>query len=157
MKRDKVEKRRELAEETGMVISENDPEKSLQEFLEREKSPAGKNARATTNGNSIISHSPKKKARRFDRQKSNQNDKHPCAPDNGKLFSPMELHNVLLPLDSAARWPLVICFSEKDWLHYKGKHHCRSVCQLMQKSSLNPDRIKSCWNNIGRPGLCDKK
>jgi hypothetical protein len=27
----------------------------------------------------------------------------------------------------------------------------------MQKSSLNPDRVKSCWNNNGRPGLCDEK
>jgi hypothetical protein len=64
MNRDGAEKRRELVEETGMVMSENNPEKSLQEPLKREKSPAGKNARATTNGSSIISPSPKKTARR---------------------------------------------------------------------------------------------
>jgi hypothetical protein len=133
MNRDKVEKRRELAEETGMAMSENDLEKSLREFLKlkREKSPSGKSARATTNGSSIIGPSPKKKARRSDRQKSNQNDEHPHAPDNGKLFLPIELHNMLLPLDSAARWPLVVCFSEKDWLCHKGEHCRRSVRQLM--------------------------
>jgi hypothetical protein len=142
-----------------MAMSENDLEKSLREFLKlkREKSPSGKNARATTNGSSIIGPSPKKKARRSDRQKSKQNDECPHAPDNGKLFSPVELRDMLLPLDSAARWPLVACFSEKDWSCHEGKHCRGSVRQLMQKSSLNPGRVKSCWNNDGRPGLCDEK
>jgi hypothetical protein len=82
---DEAEKRRELAEEAGIVMSENDPEISLREFLKRKKSPAGKNARATTNGSSIISPSPKKKARRSERPKSTQNDECPYAPYNGKL------------------------------------------------------------------------
>ena len=138
-------------------MPENNPEKSLREFLKQKKSPAGKNARATTNGSSIISPSPKKKACRSDRQKSNQNDECPHNPDNGKLFSPIQLRNALLPLDHAARSPLVVCFGEKDWLCCKGKEHCRIARQLMQKSFKNPTRIKSCWNNDGRPELNDKK
>jgi hypothetical protein len=58
-----AEKRRELAEATGIVMPENDSEKILREFLKGKKSPAGKNARATYNGSSVISPSPKKKAR----------------------------------------------------------------------------------------------
>jgi hypothetical protein len=104
MTSEEAEKRRELAEETGIAMSENDQEKLLPEFLKQKKSPAGKNARATTsNGSSIIGPSPKKKACRSERQKLTQNEQCPHAPDNGKLFLPVELCNMLLPLDSAAR------------------------------------------------------
>jgi hypothetical protein len=102
MKSDNAEKRRELAEETGFVMTENDP-KNLREFLKRKKSPVGKNASsssATNNGSSVVSPSSPKKARRSQRQKLTHNDECPFSPDNGNMFSPIELYNILLPLDA---------------------------------------------------------
>jgi hypothetical protein len=97
MKSDDAEKRRELAEETGFVMTENDLEKNLQEFLKRKKSPVGKNACATNNGSSVVSPSSPKKARRSQRQKWTQNDECPFSPsDNGNVFSPIKLYNCVL-------------------------------------------------------------
>jgi hypothetical protein len=81
-----------LAEETI-----HDPENNLREFLKKRKSLAGKNGSPT---NAVLSPSPKK-ARRSKRQKLIQNDEHPHVPANGKLFLPVELCNVLSPLDGA--------------------------------------------------------
>jgi hypothetical protein len=148
MKSNEAEKRRELAEETGIVMSENDPENDLREFLKRKKSSAGKNASA----NAVVSPSPKK-ARRSERQKLIQNDEHPHVPANGKLLLPVELHNMLLPLDAAERSPLVSCFVEKDWLPYKGQDPARCVRRFMQKALKNPDNIQPHWNNRGGGSL----
>ena len=127
MKSNEAEKRHELAKETGFVTAEKDPEKNLQGFLKRRKRLARKNAPATNNGSSVVSPSPKK-ARRSKWQKLIQNDQHHYAPANGKLFSPIELYNILTPLDAALRMPLVSHFIEKDWSHYKGQDPGRCVC-----------------------------
>ena len=145
MKSNEAEKRRELAEETGIVMSENDPENNLREFLKRKKSSAGKNASAT---NAVVSPSPKK-ARRSERQKLIQNYECPYIPANGKLLLPIELYNILLPLDAAERSPLVRYFIEKDWLPYKGQDPARCVRRFMQKALENPDKIQPYWNNRG--------
>jgi hypothetical protein len=158
MKRNEVEKRRELAEETGAVMSEKDPTKNMQAFLKRKKSSAGKNTSSTSNySSSVVSPSPKKKARRSERRKSTQNDECPYFPDNGKMFSPVELYNILLPLDGKKRVALVDHFSEKNWLRYEGQDYARCVRRFMQKSFENPEGIKSYWNNTGRPEVCDRK
>jgi hypothetical protein len=152
MKSNEAEKRRELAEETGTVMIEKDPVKILREFVKRKKSTASaKHATAA-----VVSPSPKK-ARRSKRQKSSQNDEHPHTPDNGKLFLPIELYNILSPLDAGDRSSLASYFVEKDWLHHKGKDPSRGVRKFMQKASANPDRIQSYWSKGGRPAVCDKK
>jgi hypothetical protein len=58
MKSNKAEKRRELAEETGIVMIEKDPVKNLREFLKKRKSSATNNPSA-----SVVSPSPKKARR----------------------------------------------------------------------------------------------
>jgi hypothetical protein len=63
-----------------------------------------------------------------------QNDEHPHVPANGKLFLPVELCNMLSPLDGAERSPLVSHFVEKDWLPHKGQDPARCVRRFMQKS-----------------------
>jgi hypothetical protein len=130
MKRNEAENRRQLAEETGIVMCENDPEKNLREFLKIRKRKSL--ACASNNGSSVISPSPKK-ARRSERQMLIQNDEYPYVPANGKLFLPIELYNILLPLDAVARSSLVSHFIEKDWLHYKGQDPGRCIRRFMQK------------------------
>jgi hypothetical protein len=110
IKSNEAENRRHLAEETGIVMCENDSEKNPQEFLKKRKSLAC----ATNNGSSVISPSPKK-ARRSEQQKLIQNDEYPYAPANRKLISPIELYNILLLLDAVVRSSLVSHFIEKDW------------------------------------------
>jgi hypothetical protein len=124
------ENRLNLAEETGIITSENDPENDLRQFLKKRKSSAGKNGSPT---NAIVSPSPKK-VRRSTRQMLIQNDEHPHVPANGKLFLPVELCNMLSPLDGAERSPLVSHFVEKDWLPHKGQDPARCVRRFMQKS-----------------------
>jgi hypothetical protein len=70
-------------------------------------------ASASNNGSSIISSCPKK-ACRSERQKPTQNDEYPYSPDNCMMFSPIELYNILLPLDASERAALVDPFSEKN-------------------------------------------
>jgi hypothetical protein len=130
-------------------MSENDHENTFREFLKRRKSSAGKNASAT-------SPSPKK-ARRSKRQKLIQNDECPYFPANGKLFLPVELYNILSPLDGAERSPLVSHFVEKDWLPYKGQDPARCVRRFMQKALENPDKIQPHWNNRGGQFSFDTK
>ena len=156
IKNNEADNSRELAEETGFVMVQNDPEKKLREFLKRRKCSAGKNAGVTNNGSSIVSPSPKK-ARRSERQKLTQNDEHPYYPSNCKMFSPVELHNMLLPLDGSERAAMVDHFREKNWLHYKGKDPGRCVRRFMQKSLANPDRIMPYWGEGGKPPICGRK
>jgi hypothetical protein len=124
LKSNEAGKRRGLAEETRIVMIEKDPVKNLQEFLKKRKSSATNNPSA-----SVVSPS-RKKARRSERQKLIQNDECAYVPANGKLFSPIELYNLLIPLDAAERSPLVSHLTEKDWLHYKGQDPSRGVCRF---------------------------
>jgi hypothetical protein len=135
-----------------MVMVEKDPVTNLRQFLKKRKSSATNNPSA-----SVVSPSPKK-ARKSERRKLIQNDKWcPCVPTNGKLFSPVELCHVLLPLDAAERWPLVSHFVGKDWLHHKGQDASRGVRPFMQKALANPDALQPCWNNKGGQDACDDK
>jgi hypothetical protein len=72
----------------------------------------------------------------------------PYAPDNGKLFLPIELYNILSPLDAAERSPLVLYFVEKDWLYQKGQDPSEGVRKFMKKALANPDRIQSYWGKF---------
>jgi hypothetical protein len=69
-----------------------------------------------------------------------QNDEHPHVPANGKLFLPVELCNMLSPLDGGERLPLVSHFIEKHWLPHKGQDPARCVRRFMQKALKNLDK-----------------
>ena len=141
-----ADQRRESAAEIGFIVTESvDAEKHLRVFLKRKKS----NSRSP-----VVSPSPKK-ARRSERRKPTQNDEY--SPNNSKIFSPIELHNILLPLDATERGALVKTFSEKNWLHYKGLAPGRCVRRFMTKSVANPCSIMSYWDKGGRPPVCDRK
>ena len=127
-----AEQRRESAAEIGFIVTESvDAEKNLRAFLKRKKS----NSRSP-----VVGPSPKK-ARRSERRKPTQNDEY--SPNNSKIFSPIELYNILLPLDATERVALVKTFSEKKWLHYNGHDPGRCVRRFMTKSEENPCIILS--------------